>query len=88
MPGYPLEFTDIDLKLDNLRNSVEAIVDKIALSLDPPEFIDYLTLNQKISAKSGRIGEYEREFFFRAFEHMFKHATNLESLTPCWSTYR
>jgi len=52
------------------------------------EFVDYLTLNEKVSARSGRIGEYEREFFLRAFQHMFAHADKLENLTPCWSAYR
>jgi hypothetical protein len=88
MPGYPLEFTGIDEKLVTLRNSIKTITTNIESATTKADFMDYLTLNQKISARSGRIGEYEREFFFRAFVHMFKHAENLESLTPCWSAYK
>lgn len=88
MPGYPFEFSNVEKKLEALRDSISTITSKIEAASSKADFVDYLTLNQKVSAKSGRIGEYERELFFRAFEHMFAHAANLESLTPCWSAYR
>jgi hypothetical protein len=88
MPGYPFDFDNLEVKLDALRSSIEIITNKIIDAPDKAEFVDYLTLNQKVSARSGRIGEYERELFFRAFEHMFGHASNLVSLTPCWSAYK
>jgi hypothetical protein len=88
MPGYPFDFENLEAKLGTLRSSIEIITKKITDAPDKADFIDYLTLNQKVSARSGRIGEYERELFFRAFEHMFEHASNLESLTPCWSAYK
>jgi len=87
-PGYSFEFENLRMKLDSLHASIEKIAGKINVAASKAEFVDYLTLNQKISARSGRIGEYEREFFFRAFEHMFAHADDLESLTPCWSAYK
>ncbi|SEF20251.1 hypothetical protein ABL840_06340 [Variovorax sp. NFACC27] len=87
-PGYPFEFSELTEKLEALRKSVLTITSKIAEASSKADFIDYLTLNQKISARSGRIGEYEREFFFRAFEHMFAHAEDLQTLTPCWSAYK
>lgn len=88
MPGYPFDFVNLAQNLTSLQNNVNTIIRKIQNSTDKAEFIDYLTLNQKVSAKSGRIGEYERELFFKAFEHMFSHAENLISLTPCWSAYK
>lgn len=87
-PGYPFDFINLPQRLASLSSSVSNITDKILRVPNKEEFIDYLTLNQKISARSGRIGEYEREFFFRAFEHMFAYAETLETLTPCWSAYR
>ena len=88
LPGYPFEFDNLETKADALEKSIQTVIGKIAASTSKADFVDYLTLNQKVSAKSGRIGEYEREFFFRAFEHMFAHAENLDSLTPCWSAYK
>ncbi|QHJ01757.1 hypothetical protein GT347_27260 (plasmid) [Xylophilus rhododendri] len=87
-PGYPFEFSELQTRLPELADKVAAIIQKINSSASGASFIDYLTLNEKVSARSGRIGEYEREFFFRAFEHMFMHADSLETLTPCWSSYK
>lgn len=88
MPGYPFDFDNLDAKLVTLKDSINTISNKISEAAPDADFVDYLTLNEKISARSGRIGEYEREFFFRAFEHMINHAHSLDSLTPCWSAYR
>ena len=88
MPGYSFEFDAVQIKLPELKRKIDCVIDKIRSSSDKSNFIDYLTLNQKISARSGRIGEYEREFFFRAFSHMLAHAEGLQSLTPCWSAYK
>lgn len=88
MPGYAFNFEGIENRIAELNKSVDVVVNKITETSEKSEFIDYLTLNQKVSARSGRIGEYERELFFRAFEHMFKHAESLDSLTPCWSAYK
>jgi len=82
-PGYAFTFSEMRDKLDHLTLAVQVVIGKMST-----EFVDYATLNEKISARSGRIGEYEREFFFRAFELMFKDANELQSLTPCWSAYK
>ncbi len=87
-PGYPLDFSSIDQRLNLLERSIQIISEKLQAPFQSDDFVDYLTLNEKISAKSGRIGEYEREFFLRAFLHMFDEACNLQSLTPCWSVYK
>ena len=57
-------------------------------SLDNEEltmFLEMDLLNEKISAKSGKIGTFEREFFYKAFESLFKYSDKLTSLIPCWS---
>lgn len=87
-PGYPFEFNAIDQRLNQLEQSINTISQKLIAPFQVSDFVDYLTLNEKISARSGRIGEYEREFFLRAFQHMFEEAHSLENLTPCWSAYR
>lgn len=84
MPGYELDFTNFDEKLSVLQervNKVSAQIKRLG-----PDFVDYLTLNEKISAKHGRIGEFERDFFLRAFSHMFNHS-DLPKMTPCWFAY-
>jgi hypothetical protein len=86
--GYPLEANQIDARLERLEQNIITISEKLRDSPQSQDFIDYLTLNQKISARSGKIGEYEREFFLRAFLHMFERANELGNLTPCWYAYK
>lgn len=88
LPGYPFEFDGMESRLQSLQTSVALISKKIEDSTTKSDFVDFLTLNEKVSARSGRIGEYEREFFLRAFQHMFAHADALNNLTPCWSAYK
>lgn len=87
MPGYDFDFDNVDDKLATLKRNIEKICFDITNNPDN-DFIDYLTLNEKVNARSGRIGEYERELFFRAFTHMFNHADSLQNLTPCWVSYK
>lgn len=85
MPGYELDFSDFDVKLKRLQDRVIKVSEQI--KEHGADFVDYLTLNEKVSARHGRIGEYEREFFLRAFSHMFNHS-DLPQLTPCWFAYK
>lgn len=85
MPGYELDFTEFDVKLKRLQERVNKVSEQI--EKEGVDFVDYLTLNEKVSARHGRIGEYEREFFLRAFSHMFNHS-ELPQLTPCWFAYK
>lgn len=86
-PGYAFSFDKLDAQLEKLKASVFTIIGKLESPNDDADFIDFLALNEKISKRSGKIGEFEREFFFRAFSHMFENADDLDSLTPCWLAY-
>jgi hypothetical protein len=86
-PGYAFDFEGIEDRLDKLKDSVTHICEKINSAGDG-DFVDYLALNEKISMRSGRIGEYEREFFFRAFVRLFDEARDLTNLSPCWFAYK
>jgi hypothetical protein len=58
-----LDFNAIESRLNSLAASINAIINKLAPQLQLTDFVDYLTLNEKVSSRSGKIGEYEREFF-------------------------
>lgn len=51
------------------------------------EFLDLIGLNEKLSARSGKVGEFEREFYFKAFQTLFEEGDNLPSMSPCWEAY-
>lgn len=86
-PGYPFNTADIKVRMEQVNERIDDVVAKMRDSESPVDFFDFLLLNEKISRKSGKIGEFEREFFFRAFAHMIENSEKLTSLTPCWSAY-
>ena len=48
------------------------------------EFLQISLLNEKLSARSSKIGQYEREFYYKAFEACMKYVDRLEDFGPCW----
>lgn len=51
-------------------------------------FLDFSTLNELVSErKSGKVGEFEREFFLKAFQVLIEEDFNPETMTPCWRAY-
>ena len=51
------------------------------------DFVRLTTLEEVLSARSGKVGEYERAVFFEAFKVMFEDYDTLENLDPCWRAY-
>ncbi|WP_152681882.1 hypothetical protein [Chromobacterium subtsugae] len=87
--GYDVTAEEQKAKLKTLKTSIEEIRRKAfeanqSGSLE--NFMDFASLNQKLSVKVGKVGEYEREFFYKAFMHLIENADRLTSLTPCWMT--
>lgn len=70
---------DIELLLENLNKlNTDALGD----------FLDLLTLNEVIdSKKTGKVGDYERAFFLKAFDTLIEERFEVSSLTVCWRAY-
>jgi len=52
------------------------------------EFLDYTTLNEVLSdRKTGAVGDFEREFFLKAFQVLIEEEFTLTNMTPCWRAY-
>lgn len=84
-PGYDIDFADAPQRM----RKVEVLIQKlIETSENQIDFVDFLTLNEKVSRRSGKIGEFERDFFFKAFEHLFANSQDLKNLGPCWYAYQ
>ena len=87
--GYDVTEEETDRKKEILTNSIHKVVNKIFKINDPvllEQFMDFASLNEKLSVKVGKVGEYEREFFYKAFSHLIENADRLSSLSPCWLT--
>jgi hypothetical protein len=56
-------------------------------SSDMETFLDLETLNERLTAKKGKIGEFDRELFLKAFEELINDFSNINRLTSCWRAY-
>lgn len=88
-PGFSYDIAVATKELERIRKNISRLI-KYMQSLgenDLKDFIDFETLNQILTAKSSRIGEYERNLYKKAFLLlMSKTALLIEqgTLTPCW----
>jgi hypothetical protein len=51
-------------------------------------FLDFDTLNELVTnKKSGKVGDFEREFFFKAFQTLIEQKFDVNTMTSCWRAY-
>lgn len=83
----------IDYDIDTENKNKEIIFDKANALINKLEkldgseisiFLDLIGLNEKLSTRSGKVGEYERELYFKAFTVLFEEGANLSTMAPCW----
>ena len=92
-PGFDYSIEDAKETLNTLEENLDLVISHMR-TLDEVQlisFIDLDTLNQKLSAKSGRIGEYERNLYKQAFItllHKSQQVIRQNSLAPCWLSSR
>lgn len=82
-PGSPME------RIDAIKSQVADFRKKIsAMNQDEIEnFLDLITLNELLKKPSGKIGDFERSFFFEAFKTLFEVEFKIDSMTPCWRAH-
>ena len=77
-------------KWENHKNSLIALIDKIE-TMAPDELALFLalpTLSEKLNTKrSGKVGDFEREYFKSAFATLYEEGENLSSFEICWNAY-
>lgn len=59
-------------------------------TMDPEQiamFLDFDVLNEAVTRPSGKIGDFEREFFTEAFRVFFAEEEPIQSMTSCWRAY-
>lgn len=86
-PGFSYSETDADKKMTTLTQNVDDLVNMLnKKNTDELEsFLELSFLNEKLSRRSGKVGEFEREYFYAAFSALFEYAKNLQSMEPCWA---
>lgn len=88
-PGFDYDLNSAKKEMVKIKKNINLLIKHIG-KLKEEDLIDFLdldTLNQMLSAKSSRIGEYERNLYKRAFLLLMNKSPQLisqGSLAPCW----
>jgi len=88
-PGFDKPHEEIIKSSQAVYKSLDFFVKKVD-SLEDEELGDFLSfdlLSEKLSIKSARVGDFEREYFNKAFEVLLEEGENIPSLGICWSAY-
>lgn len=90
-PGFDYDLDAAHQEIKEISKNVEKLTKYMKdLSLSElAEFMDLGTLNQMLTAKSNRIGEYERNLYKRAFLLLITKTDKIidqGSMSPCWKT--
>lgn len=88
-PGFTRNSENSAAKSAELKGKIDHL---IQILNDMPDhllfdFLELVSLNERIDRPSGKVGEFEREFFFKAFSALFAHAPELPSMEACWAAY-
>lgn len=88
-PGFSYDIEQAKKKITVIEKTIKTLV-KFTGGLSDSElleFVDLETLNQVLSIKSGKIGDYERSLYKKAFITLLtrsKEIRNEGTMTPCW----
>lgn len=88
-PGFDYEMATAVKDLNKIERTVNSLVKftKTLTSAELLEFADLETLNQVLSVKSGKVGDYERQLYKRAFTTLLTKSKEIivqGAMTPCW----
>ena len=76
-------------RLNDISKKLEQMIKKIS-SISKEElgvFLNLDMLQQSLEVRSGKVGEFERTFFEKAFSVLIDLNSELDSMEPCWRAY-
>lgn len=83
-PGENMKDNDIERKYKEIEEAVNKVINSLKSLSDVQEYIDFETLSDLTGKKVSRVGDYEREMFYRAFKTLFELHGDFDTLTVCW----
>jgi hypothetical protein len=89
-PGMDYSSEEKRKRWNDIKNNAKALLDRLQ-GMNGEEVGDFLklkTLNELITQKtSSKVGDYEREFFLKAFKVLIEEKFSLSDMNPCWRAY-
>lgn len=88
-PGIEKTEGEIEKSLQKINLITSNLIERLnKMSIvELGSFLSLNTLSEKLSVKSSRVGDFEREFFTKSFETLFEIGYEIPSLEVCWQSY-
>ncbi|GAA5436748.1 hypothetical protein [Deinococcus aquaticus] len=88
-PGADRDIEEQNQRIKQLTTIVDRLVNKFCSmsSEGKRDFLDLERLSQLLEKKTGKVGDFERTFFTKAFTALFDSDGELSDMTPCWRAY-
>lgn len=88
-PGIEKSQKEIAKSTEQIQMFTDSLIKRVASfnNEDLGVFLSLTTLSEKLSVKSSRVGDFEREFFTKSFETLFEIGHEIPSMEVCWQSY-
>ncbi len=89
-PGAELAADESAMRWGKIKRTCRALLSKLQRMNAEAigKFLHLNTLSETIvRTKSGGVGDFEREYFLKAFQVMVDERFRLDSMAPCWRAY-
>ncbi|MDY7005236.1 MAG: hypothetical protein SWX82_15185 [Cyanobacteriota bacterium] len=88
-PGNDYSLEKQNKRWSKIKNDANILFKRVK-EMEPSEignFLDFPTLNELISKKTGKSTNFERAFFLEAFKVLIEEDFDVQVMTPCWRAY-
>ncbi len=88
-PGNDYDLEKQNKRWNKIKNDANQLFEQLK-KMEPNEisyFLDFPTLNELISKKTGKSKNFERDFFLEAFKVLIDESFEITIMTPCWRAY-
>lgn len=88
-PGIEKSQEEVLKSFNETESVVNLFIDKVKqmTNEDLGTFLSLPTLSEKLSIKSSRVGDFEREFFTKSFDTLLEIGADLPTMEVCWQSY-
>lgn len=88
-PGFDKPQDEVTKIKDSVIEDLDKLIGRInKMSNDElGQFLSLDLLSEKLSVKSSRVGDFEREYFSKAFETLLEEGHLVPSMDICWLSY-
>ena len=87
-PGIEKSKDEVEASFSSIIKNLDTFIDFIKTGdKNKEKFLELHLLSEKLSIKTSRVGDFEREFFTKAFDTFLEEIKDIRSMEVCWLAY-